>query len=215
MPNHITNESTSEIPYGYCACGCGQPAPIAKRTSKKDGWIRGEPVRYIIGHNTKIFSVAEERFWSKVNKEGPMHAVLNTACWIWIGSHGDVGYGRFWDGTRDTSAHRYSYALHYGEIANGLWVLHHCDNRACVRPGHLFLGTRQDNVDDMITKKRHRQGHCPSGESNPSVKLTEAEVLEIRAIAKAGTRRKLIAQQFGVSLPLIEKIISHSVWKHI
>lgn len=215
MSDHTTNETTNEIPYGYCHCGCGQPAPIAKKTSKKNDWVKGKPVRYIIGHNTKVFSVSEERFWCKVNKEGPIHAILNTACWIWIGSYGSTGYGRFWDGTRDTSAHRYSYTLHYGEIPDGLWVLHRCDNPTCVRPDHLFLGTRQDNVDDMIAKNRHRQGHCPAGESNPSAKLTESDVLTIRAMAQAGTRQKLIAEQFGVSPTLIEKITSRSVWKHI
>lgn len=93
-----------------------------------------------------------DRFWALVQK--------TTTCWLWRGSMLPKGYGLF----RITSprskvlAHRYSYTLKHGCIPPGLMVLHKCDNTSCVRPGHLFVGTNQDNVDDMVRKNRHQHG---------------------------------------------------------
>lgn len=93
----------------------------------------------------------EEQFWAKVDKDGPVHPTLNTCCWLWTGARSTNGYGTFGTGY----AHRASYELAYGGITNGLWVLHRCDNRPCVNPAHLFLGTHQDNMRDMKEKGRN------------------------------------------------------------
>jgi hypothetical protein len=164
---------------------------------------------------THKYPSVEERFCSKVDTNGPVHPILQTACWLWGGPRHGFGYGRIRYNKRDISAHRCSYILNNGPIPDDLWVLHHCDNPACVNPDHLFLGTRQDNIDDMIAKNRHRQGHSPAGESNPSAKLTEPEVLRIRELAAQRVPRQQLGDMYGVSLPLIEKIISRSVWSHI
>ena len=102
----------------------------------------------------------ETRFWAKVNK--------TDGCWVWMAS-GNRGYGVIampGRSGRMVYAHRYSYELHYGAFDQSLLVLHHCDNPACVRPDHLFLGTHLDNQQDKVSKGRHSESqktHCPKG----------------------------------------------------
>lgn len=99
---------------------------------------------------------APTRFWSKVNKNGPVHPVLGTACWLWTAAL-TSGYGTFAP-TREKMvyAHRYSWALANGSIPDGQEVLHRCDVKPCVNDAHLFLGTQTDNMADMDAKGRRR-----------------------------------------------------------
>ena len=96
----------------------------------------------------------EDRFWPKVQK--------SEGCWFWIaGGDGPDGYGRIREGragSRFLLAHRVAWELTYGPIPDGLFVCHHCDNRRCVRPDHLFLGTADDNNKDMQRKGRASHG---------------------------------------------------------
>ena len=92
----------------------------------------------------------KERFWEKVDKSGD--------CWKWI-AHLLKGYGRFRLNNKTWSAHRVSWTLHYGEIPEGMCVLHRCDNPGCVNPEHLFLGTRTDNMKDRDQKGRGSNGN--------------------------------------------------------
>lgn len=92
------------------------------------------------------------------------------SCWLWLGGTQD-GYGRLRYAGKKILAHRLSWEMHFGKIPEGLWVLHKCDVRNCIRPEHLFLGTNQDNVDDKMRKKRYysfAQTNCKNG--HPLVK---------------------------------------------
>ena len=89
-----------------------------------------------------------ERFWNKVNKLG-----FND-CWNWIGGSRGMGYGAFKINNKVIDSHRMSWILKNGEIEKGLYVLHTCDNRKCINPNHLFLGTHSDNMKDCANKKR-------------------------------------------------------------
>lgn len=78
-----------------------------------------------------------------------------TNCWLWQANRTFDDYGVFWLIDKNVRAHRVSYEYFYGEIPEGQCVLHSCDNPSCVNPEHLFLGTNQDNTDDMIEKGRN------------------------------------------------------------
>lgn len=91
------------------------------------------------------------RFINKIEK--------TDSCWLWIGAKNKVGYGYFQDKlTRNKYAHRFSYNHFKGFIADGLFVLHNCDNPSCVNPDHLFLGTHDDNMKDAVRKNRFPKG---------------------------------------------------------
>lgn len=97
------------------------------------------------------------RFWEKVNKNGVTVPHMLDNCWEWTGSFGSRGYGHFTVGSgtkQNVRAHVFSYKTEVGEIPNGLLILHHCDNKKCVRPSHLYAGTAKDNMRDCIERGR-------------------------------------------------------------
>lgn len=140
-----------------------------------------------------------------------------SGCWEWTGSKRN-GYGRMivgsrTDGTRKSvSAHRLSYELTYGEIPEGMEVCHRCDNRCCVNPDHLFLGTHQDNMDDREHKGRNKP---PKGENNGRAKLSEADVLAIKKKRKSGVPFYKIAEEYGVHKKTVMDAVSGKNWASV
>ena len=133
------------------------------------------------------------RFWEKVDRNGPTQAHVPHLgnCWTWTGYLMPEGYGQVALPHNQGAAlsHQIAWQLTHGAIPEGLWVLHKCDNRVCVRPDHLFLGTHQDNMADMDAK-----GRRPRGESAPWSKLTEDQVRTIRTLSATGVNVDDIAE---------------------
>lgn len=121
----------------------------------------------------------------------------NSGCWIWEGCINTSGYGWMSHRKRSMAAHRYSYAVHCGPIPNGMMVCHRCDNRLCVNPDHLFLGTNADNMADMATKCRG------------TAKLSISDVIEVRRQRETGATIYAIADRFNVSPSNISYIVRH------
>lgn len=125
-------------------------------------------------------------------------------CWEWTGVVGDNGYGRIrgysvsW-----LTAHRLSWMLYRGPIPPGLCVLHRCDNRTCVNPQHLFLGTRTDNAADRDRKGRLKDKVC--------LRLDRTRAEQIRA--RPHDRAVELAKEFGVTRYTIYKIRQGLIWK--
>ena len=140
------------------------------------------------------------------------YRVEDSGCWVWTASYGSVGYGQIGRGRKGEGllgAHRASFEIHRGPIPAGLWVLHRCDNRACVNPAHLFLGTQADNMADAAAK-----GRTALGERNGVSKLSPDDVRKIRIFARVLYQR-VIAKKYGVSQTTVSKIVRRVRWGHI
>lgn len=153
----------------------------------------------------------EQRFWNKVR--------ITDGCWEWTASLGSTGYGQIGIRNRPIGAHRVSYEIHYGPIPEGMCVLHHCDNRLCVRPDHLFLGTRADNIRDMDRKNRGVRNRIARtgqlGESNRQSVVTADQVRKIRSLYASGLTMAEIAKQFPIGESGVGFIVRRETWRHI
>lgn len=174
-----------------------------------------------IRKNAELFATISERFWKLV-------LIHQDNCWIWIGRFLPNGYGVFSLPHKKggEKAHRLSYSLTKGSIPNGIFVCHHCDNKACVNPDHLFLGTQKENIEDSVKKGRMHLGinhglhkhpeRAARGEINGNAKLITGQVREIRNIWKKQRESySMIATQFGVSKSLIHLICQNKIWTHV
>lgn len=155
-------------------------------------------------------------FWSKVDKNGPVHPVFGP-CWVWTATKDKKGYGFTWIGPERKTrqhirTHRLSYLLHVGPIPENLSVLHKCDNTSCVRPDHLFLGTQLDNMRDMCRKGRRRAGDA-RGLRNPRAILTPALIEIARAMYVRGDSYPTIAARFSVGPEAIGRALRGESWK--
>lgn len=154
----------------------------------------------------------EERFWSKVDKNGPTMPHMSTCCWVWTSECVNKGYGRMKYGTVRQLAHRISWELKNGPIPKDLQVLHQCDKPPCVRPDHLFLGTQKENLQDMLKKGRANKA---IGQRHGRSKITEADVRKAHYLVADGVPQMEVALKLGVHVNTIARVISGSRWAHI
>ena len=135
-------------------------------------------------------------------------------CLIWLGYQDKDGYGHVrWNGTL-WLVHRAGFMCHSGRIPK-LNVLHRCDNPSCWAEAHLFEGTQQDNIDDMIAKGRDNLLNPQKGTDNGHARLSEENVREIRRLIEEGYSQRFIANQFNVAQSLITHINKGRIWTHV
>ena len=194
----------SEVPVGYCQCGCGQKTTIAKHTNAERGITKGQPNHYLRGHRAEMRRSFIERFWSNVNVAGP------DECWEWKAAKNSNGYGEFYDGIGQVLAHRYAYEITNMSILKGLACCHTCDNPSCVNPAHLWVGTQHDNMTDKVQKNRQQRG-----ERVPGAKLTTDDVREIRRLCADGTQQKAVAHMYGIGTGAVCRIVKRQRWAHV
>jgi len=154
----------------------------------------------------------EIRFWRFVDK-------TEDACWLWTGAKTHFGHGIINGGGkngRTLRVHRVSWELHFGAIPPDLCVCHHCDVPACVRPDHLFLGTRQHNNADCARKGRYDRVNRPKGMRHWGAMLSDDQVREIRQIYAGGLATyQNLALKYNVSYQQAWRIIQRKAWRHI
>lgn len=149
------------------------------------------------------------RLLAKVDRTGE--------CWLWTSAVNNNGYGLICIDGRAVSAHRVMYALMVGPIPegddyHGVCVLHHCDNPRCVNPAHLFLGSQQDNINDMLAKGRGYRFKHARGEQHTASKLTNADVLAIRAMTGSNAEA---SRMFQISEAQVCRIKKRQNWTHL
>lgn len=160
-------------------------------------------------NNGKFRKMTESEILDEFNSN--YEIVTESGCWIWTGCKVKAGYGTI----GKSYMHRYSYELHQGRIPDGMHVCHQCDMPDCVNPDHLFIGTHRDNHEDKISKGRSSGGSM-KGEDHPSVKLSEADIINIRAIYKyCNISQTRLSNIYKMSQSHISSIISGKSWGHI
>lgn len=132
-------------------------------------------------------------------------------CWEWNGYCNEYGYGIFnWD--RHIKAHRFIFECYNGPIPDGLFVCHKCDNPPCCNPEHLFLGTEQDNKNDMVQKNRQA-----FGTTNGMSKLDDVTIIEILESIRSGkyTSLQQLCSAYSIAESPIRDIFNRKLWKHV
>uniref|UniRef100_A0A6M3IM37 Putative homing endonuclease n=1 Tax=viral metagenome TaxID=1070528 RepID=A0A6M3IM37_9ZZZZ len=142
----------------------------------------------------QMLKVHTERFWSNVDKEGP------NSCWIWKGSVNSMGHGQMLFMRRNITAHRVSWIINVGPIPKRKCILHHCDNRLCVNPAHLYVGTQSDNNRD----RAHRN---PTGQGGRFTKVPDIEIERIRNMSR-NYSQAFLSRLFNYHPSTISRIIN-------
>lgn len=174
---------------------------MAKLVGCSQSTVHRQMVRCSVSRRNPRVLLVSERFWGKVDK--------GSDCWEWQAYRNPAGYGLFRFDGRDQRAQRVAWQLTNGSIPEGMFVCHHCDNPACVRPSHLFLGSPLENSRDCV-----RKGRQARGTRNSQSKLSERDVFEIRRLAtETDLLQREIAGRFGVTQCHVSEIISYKTWQ--
>jgi hypothetical protein len=169
-------------PPGLCECGCGQRTTISPVTVRRNGYLKGEPRRFVRGHANRL--------------QGPDYEVVDTGhktpCWLWRKGCGTRGYGRLRIGGKPRQAHVIYYERAHGPVPRGLQLDHLCRQHGRVNPDHLEPVTNAENSRRGLNRK-----------------LTVAQVQEIRA---AAGRHRDIAARYGVVQSTVTAIKARRLW---
>lgn len=163
-----------------------------------------------------------ERFMAKVQIGPAKNGAGNAGCWNWTGATNGKGYGQFSLNGKTILAHHF---LLLDRLEKGKEACHHCDNPSCVRPSHIFIGTRSDNMQDCVKKGRHKSVGIQNansfrkiwhkGETNHAHKLTEAQARQAKECPRKRGAATRMAKEFGVSLTVICDIRDGKRWTHL
>jgi len=161
-------------------------------------------------HRRKSRSL-EQRFWDYVSCEP------NSGCWLWDGSYDRKGYGQLRLKKSSRYATHIALALDGRPVPAGMLACHHCDIPSCVNPAHLFVATAQQNTADMMAKGRNRpfDDAARLGSRNPTAKLTESDIPEIRRRLERGETLRSVGADYGVSEANLSGIRLGKTWRHV
>lgn len=146
----------------------------------------------------KSFGELPPRFWAKVERD--LDAGMGSGCWYWTGAvSGSNGYGQYWTGERLVLAHRACFEASEGPIPVRLFACHKCDNRRCVRPSHIFVGTAKDNMQDCRRKGRMGMpdGLCRRGHAMVGANIVGEQCRTCRDTMAEARRRRRGARPHG------------------
>jgi len=207
---HFDYKSDSNKYFWKCKCICGNFVSY-----RSDALLLGR--RKSCGC---IKSPKKEEYLKRLEKRLFKHSKRNGECLEWKGRCNPFGYGLIKLRSKDmqgigfsTGTHRAAYLVWKGDIPENMCVLHKCDNKCCIEPSHLFLGSHQDNMDDM--KAKSRQNKRP-GEKHHITKFSDKDVIEIRKLWDSGEfTQSYFCRIYNVSSACICNMINRKTWKHI
>jgi len=200
-----TAVSRSAVPFGYCWCGCGFKTPLAPQTRRVLGWTKGQPIRFISGHNNRQDLAERIRRFTDITS-------TPDGCHEWTGERDVDRYGLIEvNGHNRRATHIVLELAGFMIPAEGLQVRHYiCHNPPCCRLSHLRIGTPQEDADDKVAAGRQARG-----ERNSSAKLQQHDVDEIRRRYAAGDiSQSTLARQFRITQSTISYIIAGKTWRH-
>ncbi len=188
-----------DAPIRFCSVKC------IRYTGNKDR---------LINKNNGFWKVAtDDEKKQRIIDSFNLFVVKKEGCWGWSKSLDRSGYTRISVGTRKIIlGHRASWLIHKGDIPDGIFVCHSCDNPGCTNPDHLFLGSPKDNTADCLKKGRRKSAY---GENHYKSKLNKEQVIEIRELKKLNYSYGDLAKRFNVSPSTIQGIVERKRWKHI
>jgi HNH endonuclease len=202
----MCSDLNCKIGEGLCHCGCGQPAPIAKKTTTKYGHFKGEPIRYINGH------------YQQSTRLSPVDHIVDavTGCWVWQRMTTAQGYGHMRVGRTMRYAHRVYYERYCGPIPAGLQLDHLCRNPTCVNPAHLEPVTPRENAlrGNTIAARRKAQTHCVRGHPFDEVNTIRrgngraCRECQRQAVRESQRRRRARLAASGKTDPYPRKLIA-------